>query len=411
LMPFESTTAALGQLSIAPSDSTTYEINGFVSLGATGQAEIAGLPADTLVTTFGTLTTTDTTDTAAPSTPATSVTAGPTTSTVTFTASQVFVDSIAQGVGLARVTGVVAARSGNTIGLEDATLLQNGGAETLVPGTTIVAVGSSTSVTFFGQGTAQAISPQQISVGSVIEAFGTASTTSNGQVLLDASAGRVRLNLTNASGIVAAQSGSALTLNLTSLGGRAINSFDFTGSGAAPGQYGVTAGGSIDLSNAIAGSPVIASGFPNEFATGSPNFTASTLLDTTTISAQLVVDWSGGTATPFTTFDSSGIELNVGNSGIGPRHQIQIGSEIVNLVGLSSDPMITPSTTNSTLVFSIGHMSSSTVESFNSYSAFITQLQTELNGITLATRMTAVGQYTASTAAFSANSITLFLNN
>jgi hypothetical protein len=408
LMPFESTTAALGQLSIGPNDSTTYEINGFASAGATGQAEIAALPANTLVTTFGTLSTTGTAATAdATTTAATSTTA--TTSTV-FTASEVFVDSIGQGVGLARVSGVVSARSGNTLGIEEATLLQNGGAETLVPGTTIVAVGANTSVTFFGQTTAQVISPQQISVGSVIEAFGTASNTSSGQVLLDASAGRVRLNLTSASGLVTAQNSGGLTLNLTSLGGRAINAFDFTGSGAAPGQYGVNTG-SLDLTNAIVGSPIVAAGFPNEFATASPNFTASALLDSTTIPAQLVIDWSAGTAAPFTNFDSSGIDLNVGNSGIGPRHQIQIGPEIVNLIGLSPDPMITPSATNSTVVFSIGHVSSSTVESFDSYSAFITQLQSELNGITLATRMTAVGQYTASTSAFSASSITLFLNN
>jgi hypothetical protein len=62
-------------------------------------------------------------------------------------------------------------------------------------------------------------------------------------------------------------------------------------------------------------------------------------------------------------------------------------------------------------VFSIGHSGSSTVESFNTYGAFITQLQSELNGVTLATGMTAIGQYTASTSAFSATSITLFLNN
>jgi hypothetical protein len=54
---------------------------------------------------------------------------------------------------------------------------------------------------------------------------------------------------------------------------------------------------------------------------------------------------------------------------------------------------------------------SSTVENFETYSAFITQLQTELNGTTLATGMTAIGQYTTSTAAFSATSITIFLNN
>ena len=45
VMPFDSTTAALGSLSIEPSDTTTYEINGFVSTGAAGQTQIAALPS------------------------------------------------------------------------------------------------------------------------------------------------------------------------------------------------------------------------------------------------------------------------------------------------------------------------------------------------------------------------------
>jgi hypothetical protein len=103
----------------------------------------------------------------------------------------------------------------------------------------------------------------------------------------------------------------------------------------------------------------------------------------------------------------------VANGSIGLRHEIQIGSDIVNLVGLSSNPSITPATSSSTAstVYSIGHASSFTVENFESYGAFIAQLQSELNGTTLATGMTAVGQYTASTFAFSATSITLFLND
>lgn len=407
VMPFASTTAGLGQVSLTPSDTTHYEIEGFVSTGATGQAQIAALPARTLTTTFGTLTATDT---ASAADPTATTTAAASTSTLTFTASQVFVDSSAQGVALARVSGVVAGRSGNTLGIEDATLVQNNAADTLVPGTTILNIGPKTLVTFFGQQVAQVISPQQISVGSVIEAFGTAGNTSSGQVLLDASAGHVRLDLTPASGLVSAQGSAALKLNLTSLGGRAINAFDFTGSGAAPNQYGVTTG-SLDLTNSTVGQPVIVTGFPNEFGTASPNFTASALLDATTIAAELVVDWSAGTAAPFATFNASALDLDVGNSSMGPRHQIQVGSQIVNLIGLASDPLITPNATNSNLVFSIGHASSSTVENFNTYAVFITQLQSELNGITLATRMTAVGQYAASTFAFSATSITLFLNN
>src|ERR1700722_12897006 len=55
VQPFDSTAAGLGQLSIEPSDVTTYEINGFVSTGTAGQAQLAALPANTLAETFGTL--------------------------------------------------------------------------------------------------------------------------------------------------------------------------------------------------------------------------------------------------------------------------------------------------------------------------------------------------------------------
>jgi hypothetical protein len=329
---------------------------------------------------------------------------------VTFTASQVLVDGAAQSVGFARLSGTVSARSGNTLGIEDATLTQSGATATLEPGTTLVNVGPSTLVTFFGQGVEAAISTQQISVGSVIEAFGTASNTSTGQVLLDATAGRVRLDQTSALGVVTVQGSSTLTLDLTSMGGRAISAFDFTGSGAAPTQYGVEFNPAPDLSNSTVGAPVIVSGFTNSFASASPNFAASALLDPTTINAQLVVDWSGGTAAPFSSFDTSSIVLDPASSNFGLRHEILIGSQLVNLVGLASNPTITPGS-SSAGVFSIGHVVSSTVENFETYSAFITQLQTELNGTTPATGMTAIGQYAASTAAFTATSITIFLNN
>jgi hypothetical protein len=417
LTPFDGNVAGLGQLSIAPSDTTTYEINGFVSTGTAGQVQLGAVPAHTLTSAFGTLTASNAAATAAASTtptttPASAATVPPSTTTsgVSFDASQVLVDSSVQGLDLDRVSGIVSARSGNTLGIEDATLIQTGGTNTFVPGTTIVNVGANTLVTFFGQGVAQAISPQQISVGSSIDALGTVSTTSAGGVLLDASAGHVRLDLTTASGLVTAQGAGNLVLNLTNLGGRAIEAFDFVGSGAAANQYAV-ATPSLDLTNAVVAAPVVVTGFPNTFGTPPPNFTASTLLDPTTIQAELVIDWSGGTAVPFTTFDGSAITLDVHNTGMGPRHQIQIGSQIIDLTGLSSDPMIAPTTTGSPTLFSIGHAASFTIESFNTYNSFITQLQSDLTGSTLATGMTAVGQYTVSTFAFSATSITLFLNN
>jgi hypothetical protein len=425
--PFDSTTAGLGQLSIEPNTSTTYEINGLVSSGIAGQAQLAALPASTMVATFGTLTittgTTPTTPATAPATPTatpatptntditfTGATPVSTASSVTFTATQVQVDAAVAGLVGDLVSGIVSARSGNTLAIEDATLIQNGGTNTFVPGTTIVNVGPSTLITFFGQGVAESISAQEISVGSSINAFGTVSQTSTGGVFLDASADRVRIDLTTAEGLVTAQGSAALTLNLASLGGRLISALDFTGSGAAANQYAVSTG-SLDLSNSTAGSPVVLTGFPNAFLATSSNFTASTLLDSTNIPAELVVDWSGGTAAPFSSLDSSGITLDSSIANVGPRNEIQIGSQVIDLAGLSPGLTITSTTSSSSVVFSIGHSASSTVESFNTYGVFVTQLQSELNGATLATGMTAIGQYSASTSAFSATGITVFLNN
>lgn len=415
--PFDGSVAGLGQLAITPSSTTTYEINGFVSTGSAGQAQLGALPARTLTSAFGTLTASNAstpppTPATQTTTPASAATLPPsnTTSGVSFAVSQVVVDSTVSGVGVDRVSGIVSARSGNTMGIEDATLVQNDGTNTFVPGTTIVNVSANTLVTFFGQDVAEVISPQQISVGSSIDVLGTVSNTSTGEVLIDASAGQVRLDLTTASGLVTAQGAGNLVLNLTNLGGRTITAFDFAGSGAAANQYAV-ATSSLDLTNAVVGAPVVVTGFPNAFATAPPNFTASTLLDPTTIQAELVIDWSRGTAAPFTSFDSSAITLDVHNTGAGPRQQIQIGSQIIDLAGLSSDPMIAADSTGAPTLFSIGHATSFTSESFNTYDAFITQLQSELTGGTLATGMTAVGQYKASTFAFTATSITLVLNN
>ena len=84
---------------------------------------------------------------------------------------------------------------------------------------------------------------------------------------------------------------------------------------------------------------------------------------------------------------------------------------VSDIVGLASDPLIVPNPTSANTVYSIAHLQSSTIENFDTYDAFVTQLQTELNGTTLVTGLTAVGQYTAATFSLAATSITLSLNN
>jgi fibronectin-binding autotransporter adhesin len=404
IMPFTGTVSGAGQLAIAPSDPTIYEINGSESIGGVGLSQLAAASAGTLTVVYGTLNAVGTTATGG-------ATSGTGSTNVSFAATQVLAGSSVQGGGLDRVSGIVSARSGNTLSVEDGTLVGADGSDTLIVGTTTVNMGANTLVTVFGENPVEFHSPQQVSVGSSIDAFGVATSQSLGNVTLDASAGRVRLGTTTASGLVTAQGSGILNLDLATLGGRAVAAFDFVGTGATPGQYGVSTG-LLDLTNSTAGVPVIVTGIPNSFGAAPPDFTAATLLDPTTIQAELVVDWGAGTAAPFTTYDSSAIYLDIHNSSIGVRHQIQLGAQTIDIGGVSSDPLIVPDSSGSNaVVFAIGHSVSSTIENFNTYAAFIARLQAELNGTTLATGVTAVGQYTASTLSLTATSITLFLNN
>jgi hypothetical protein len=417
-MPFNSTTSGGGgTLSIVPTAETTYEINGTATIGGTGVTQLAALSSGTLAIAYGTLTATDETSTSTQTTTAAGTLEDDisTSTTVTFTASQVMAGSSVQGAGLDRVTGVVTGRSGNTLEMQDATLVGADGSDTFILGTTQVTIGPNTAITEFGQ-TAGAYTPAQISVGSSIDAFGILTGQSSGNATMDASAGRVRLDVASASGLVTVQGSGTLTLNLADLGGRAVGTtapFVFTGTGVtSPSQY-VVATSSLDLSNSTVGAPVQVTGLTSSFGAATPNFNATTLLDPTTINATLVLDWSAGNTTPFVSYNSTGIDLNIANVGIGVRHEIQVGAQLIELIGLSSDVQIVPSSTTATpnAVFTIGHSVSLTTESFDTFDAFITQLQTELNGSVLATGVTAVGQYSASSFTLTASSITLFLDN
>jgi hypothetical protein len=141
------------------------------------------------------------------------------------------------------------------------------------------------------------------------------------------------------------------------------------------------------------------------------DFSATSLLDPTTINAVLAVDWGSGTASPFTVYNSTAITVDAKNTSIGTRHWIQNGAQLIDITGLTTYPIVEPSQTTSNTVYAIGHSVKSTTENFNTYAAFIAQLQTELKGGTLATGMTAVGPYTAASYTLEATSITVFLNN
>ncbi|HEY2634369.1 MAG TPA: hypothetical protein VGI51_06585 [Steroidobacteraceae bacterium] len=417
IMPFNSSTNGTGQLAVVPNDATAYEINGIESTGSAGLGQLGGLSTGTTAVAYVTMTPANSATTTPIAASAATAPANPTSAL--FTATQVLAGSSVQAAGLEdRVSGIVLARSGDVVAVEDATLVGADGTDTFLVGTTDVILGPNTLVTVFGQGGGgtELNGPQLVSVGSAIDAFGVATVAAgasgeiSGNATLDASAGQIRLDPTTASGLITAAGSGTLNLNLASLGGRSVGPFEFAGTGISAGRYVVNTG-TLDLTNSTLGVPVIVTGFPNSFGVTPPDFTASTLLDPTTIQAEMVVDWSAGTTAPFAALGSSAISVDAHNSSIGPRHQIQIGAQAIDVAGLASDPSIVPNTASSNMVFTVGHASSGTTESFNTYASFVARLQAELNGTTRVTGMTAVGQYTASTFSLSATSITLVLNN
>ena len=484
ITPFGFNTAEGGSLSISLTTGAIYEINGTPSYGTTGATQLASLSAGTMAEAYGTLTTSTSTsnslfnDTAnstqtcsdgttpetlngvltcadgstleSTSTTATSETCSDgttpetlngvltcadgatlestntgtsstgTITTVSFSATQVLGGSSVLGGGFDQVSGIVTGRSGDTFTIDDATLVTNSGSNSLIFGTTMVTVGPNTQVTQFGEATPDTTGIAQISVGSLVYAFGTASAVSATGATLDASAGRVRVGQSTASGLVTAQgsTGTTLTLNLAQLGGRSAAAFDFTGTGSttsddATASAYVVNTGSADLANATVGEPVEVTGYPAPFGSASSAedfLQQSSFLDYTTINAVLALDWTG-TSAPFALYSTAQLRINAQNVGVGVRHTIQVGAQSFNIIGIGTDPTIVPSENSSNTVFTIGHSVSGSYENFNTFSSFVTQLQTELAGSVVATGITAIGQYTSSTYTFSASSVTVFLDN
>jgi hypothetical protein len=414
IKPFDGLVSGGGAMSVSPTPTTVFEVNGTPSIGTAGFTALAALSSSAWTVAYGTLaSTTNTTSNSVLTTPTTTdgstnpfggtstntastvttplVTTFTTSTNVSFTPTQIWAGSSVQGGGFDRISGVVTARNGNTLTVPGATWTTNAGVTSYLSGAATITGGAGTAILLPAQAGLQNNSGTQVSVGSVIDAFGTATEGTSGNVVLDVTAGRVRLENTVASGLVADQGTGLLAVNLFALGGRAVVPTD-------PTQYQVSTG-ALDLTNAIAGEPVELTGLTTLYgAAGAsqPDFIATLLLDTTTINAELVLEWgSAGSAMPFAQITTS--ELDLLSTGIAPglRHQIAVGALSVDLpIAGGSDLLIEPSAAT-TVVYSIAHASTSTVENFNTFTAFATQLQSELNGTTVVTLITADGIYSA----------------
>jgi hypothetical protein len=104
------------------------------------------------------------------------------------------------------------------------------------------------------------------------------------------------------------------------------------------------------------------------------------------------------------------LDLDVNNNSIGSKHRIQVDPQDVDIERLSSDVMIVGATSGMTL-FAITGRHGRMTDNFQSFTDFEKALAADLNGTTTALRLTAQGQYDATTNTFTAQRITILLSN
>ena len=395
-------------------DTTTFEINGTPFVGAAGLAQLATLASDTLSVAFGSVDLT----------------------TQTFTATDVLAGTSVEGGGFDHILGTVIARTGNTLTVHAAHMQDhdNGdnhdGADNFMAGNSTVTIAAATAVTAQGQASAApAHTIAEISVGSLIDAFGTASKDGSGKVTFDAGAGRVRLDLTQVQGSLNAVGSNQITIKLNSIGRLPSSLFNFSGTAAAGGALSdpthyVLGTGNLSLSPFTVGGSLLGMGFVAPFGGAPPDFNAITLAngsqgdvddndddnDNSGKGAQMDIDWGkSGTTAPFKTLDATHLDLDVSNSSIGSHHRIQVDPQDIDITALAGDPSIVAA--GGMTEFAITGQHGRATDNFSSFADFESALAMDLNGMTTALRLTADGQYDAASNTFTARRITILLSN
>ena len=396
----------LSPLLVHTTDATTFEINGTPYTGAAGLTQLATLAANALTVAFGTVQAAD----------------------QSFLANRVLAGTSVADTNLDHISGNVIARSGNVLTVHGAQMDGHDGSDEFVPGDSTVTIAAATAVTTEGQASATPVhSIAEISVGSRVEVFGTASKDTAGKLSVDATAGRVRLDFTQVQGVLNVLGTGEVTLNLSEIDRQPVTLFNFAGTGLSPApdsdpsKYRVSTG-NLDLSGFPGGTSVLNIGFVAPFGAAPPDFNAVTLANSVISvgedhdsaemnEAELVIDWGdAGTTVPFKMIDAMHLDLDITNANIGQRHRIEVQPTAIDLKTLAADPSIVPVATGNTL-YAIGHRVTHSIDNFNGFADFEAKLATALNGTVTALGLSADGQYDSKSNTFTAQHIVVLLND
>ena len=383
--PFADDQDDFGQFTVYTNASTTYLINGTSYTGSAGLSALQGLSTGTLTTAYGTWDTTAN----------------------TFTASIVHAGTSVAGVSGDAVIGTVAARTADTLTVDNALVYQAPSSSSSSGDTqsdddlhfthqVTVTIGSGTTVS--AEGETGTFSPSDLSVGQRVRFTGTLSSNVTG-TSLDATSGSALMKPTRGTGLYTGASSGAIAVNLQSLGGVDAGSLLFAGTGASAAtdatasSYLVGIPSSFSTTVLAVGLPVEFTGFVTPFGTAPPDFAATTVVSYAQAHAELQANWtSPGTTTAFTALSST--QLVIGQPALtsATTHTIRIGETMIDASTLSGGVTLIPATATSSstptepsddggedLAFAIAHPSSDSVDTFGTFSDFTSALNTDLS--------------------------------
>ena len=389
--PWHSPIGDHGAVTVQTTDSTAFEIDGQPFTGQPGIEALADKARGTLTVAFGTLDVADR----------------------SFTAEIVHAGTSVGGGDLSAIHGNIVSRTGDSLVVKGATAVR-GDRLTHFHRTVIVEVGPETGVTRLSDRNAD-FDEDDLSVGQRIVAFGeltnpgisTDPLAPDVALVLDATAGRVRMLPTRLHGTVTTVVPGQINLNLRGIDRLGIDLFDFTGTGmtpltdADPTDYEV-ATSSLPLDAIEIDRPVRVIGFVNRFGAAPPDFEGRTLVGPRELRAALGIGWMAeGTPAPFLVMSAASLVPDLANPSIGERHHMLIGDRLIDLFDLAAAPSIEPA--GATGVYSIaepGH-----VEIFADFGDFVDELGVRLGGNSNARALAAYGQYAEDANALPANRV------
>lgn len=331
-------------------------------------------------------------------------------STHGFTATEVLAGSSVPGGTLDALTGTVISRLADVLTVKGATLIRSSGTVTFND-TAAVQLAATTKV--WRQLDANAHTIGDISAGQRVTVLGTVTNPGPAQLAMDASQGVVRMKLTALRGTVVNTS-PLLTVALQSIDRRNIGIFDFTGTGidaghdANPSAY-VIDPGTLSLSFLSASAPARVLGFVTPFGQvsgSSPaDFDAETIIDLSSVTAFMAVNWNPASASALGTPSTNGLTLDL--SGVGKFHYVVRGAVATDLTQSGSSATIAPPASGAGLF--LIHNSNGSVQGFLSFSDFVTGLTTRLSGGAKVHAVTARGTFDDAAATLSAGFVNVRL--